>query len=203
MHSVFDPVFQGLTTMLAGTHVQTASSWKRKFEALYGEHRDGVYRYLLALSGDARVAEELSAETWAALFFSEDKGVNKSLRLFLFGIARHKWIDWVRSRPRSASQISYDDCDGSIVELHGTLGPTHTAAKSQALQLLRNFLGKLPYDQAEALLLHHGLGHSIADVGEIQGVNAETAKSRIRYGVKKMRTLAAADAQCERLRVGD
>ncbi|HIE82398.1 MAG TPA: sigma-70 family RNA polymerase sigma factor, partial [Dehalococcoidia bacterium] len=46
---------------------------------------------------------------------------------------------------------------------------------------------ELPADQKQAFLLREEAGMNIQEIAEITGVNPETAKSRLRYAVNKLR----------------
>ena len=52
-------------------------------------------------------------------------------------------------------------------------------------------LDGLPEDQREALVLHHCLGMSVPELSEELGVPFETARSRLRLGMQKLRKLHA------------
>ena len=52
---------------------------------------------------------------------------------------------------------------------------------------LREYLGELPAEQAEALVLHHALGYSIVEIAEITESSPNTIKSRIRLGTHELR----------------
>jgi RNA polymerase sigma-70 factor (ECF subfamily) len=48
-------------------------------------------------------------------------------------------------------------------------------------------LGELPPEQREAFLLHEEGGLSVGEIAEVTKVGAETAKSRLRYALAKLR----------------
>lgn len=52
---------------------------------------------------------------------------------------------------------------------------------------LREYLAELPIEQAEALVLHHALGYSIAEIAEITELSPNTIKSRIRLATRELR----------------
>jgi len=57
----------------------------------------------------------------------------------------------------------------------------------QQLARLQTAIAQLPEAQREAFLLKENTGLSVEQIAEITGVNTETAKSRIRYAVNKLR----------------
>ncbi len=52
---------------------------------------------------------------------------------------------------------------------------------------LREYLAEIPTEQAEALVLHHALGYSIAEIAEIAELSPNTIKSRIRLATRELR----------------
>jgi RNA polymerase sigma-70 factor, ECF subfamily len=72
------------------------------FADVVADHLDGVYRYLVYLTGDRSVAEDLAAETFEKAFrgwrrFDPGRG---SPRTWLCRIARSEAIDWFRAETR-------------------------------------------------------------------------------------------------------
>ncbi len=90
---------------------------------LYNEHRVCVTRYLYRRCGDAGLAEELTAETFAcALATLLRKPPPSSAGPWLIGIATHKLMDHWRRRDRelrTLRAIEFIDCVGE-------LGPTES-----------------------------------------------------------------------------
>lgn len=52
---------------------------------------------------------------------------------------------------------------------------------------LREYLAELPIEQAEALILHHALGYSIAEIAQLTELSPNTIKSRIRLATRELR----------------
>jgi RNA polymerase sigma-70 factor (ECF subfamily) len=68
-------------------------------------------------------------------------------------------------------------------------GPLETLVCNEQLELLSGALAELPFEQREALMLHlHGqmTFHAIAKARQ---VSMNTAKSRYRYGIDKLRSI--------------
>ena len=58
--------------------------------------------------------------------------------------------------------------------------------RQQAQRLLR-LVDELPEAQREAFLLQQESGMSVEEIAQATGVNRETAKSRLRYAIAKLR----------------
>ena len=69
-------------------------------EELYRRYRDDVYRYLVALTHDPTLAEDLLSETF--LCAVQKAGTfrgQSSEKIWLFGIARNLWLQSLRKEP--------------------------------------------------------------------------------------------------------
>lgn len=52
---------------------------------------------------------------------------------------------------------------------------------------VREYLKELPEPQRNALILHHALGYSLEEIGELTEVSPDTVKSRLRLGTAALR----------------
>src|SRR5262249_15073784 len=106
-------------------------------------------------------------------------------RTFLFRIAHNCFIDHCRrsSRVQSAADESWEDT---------LAGPEHDrpdlrAEQAQLRACYRAALAALPAEQRDVFLLYEEAGLSLEEIATISAVGAETAKSRLRYAVAKLR----------------
>ena len=70
--------------------------------------------------------------------------------------------------------------------------PDDRAQAAQSVEHFAQALQALPDEQREAFLLREEAGLSLAEIAAATGVTAETAKSRLRYAVGKLRRALAA-----------
>jgi RNA polymerase sigma-70 factor (ECF subfamily) len=66
-------------------------------------------------------------------------------------------------------------------------GPVDAVLAGEATERLAAALERLPPEQRTAFLLYVEGGLSIAEIGVTTGVNPETAKSRLRYAVARLK----------------
>ncbi len=59
-----------------------------------------------------------------------------------------------------------------------------------ARRQVQGLLSALPPEQERAVVLHHVIGLEVSEVAEQQGVSTETARSRLRLGMQKLRSRA-------------
>lgn len=158
------------------------------FETLYARHRGGLFRFILRQVGTRAVAEELFQEIWLKLIDARDRyEATARFTTWLYRMARNRVIDHYR---RSAVRVADDtpgDADVSTVPAASTAQPDRRAELDGAMASLAAGLAALPEPQRTAFLLHEEGGLALRDIAEVTGVNPETAKSRLRYAVKKLR----------------
>ena len=67
------------------------------FDTLYREFAPRIHRFVLGLSGDTAVAEDVTAETFVRVWATRDRVRHETVRAFLFTIARNLWLQGIRS----------------------------------------------------------------------------------------------------------
>ena len=71
----------------------------QQIEKLYEQHKQELYTYLLWLTHDSAMAEDLLQETFVQAISSLEKFRGQSsVRTWLFSIARHLWMKYLRDR---------------------------------------------------------------------------------------------------------
>lgn len=170
------------------------------FNTLYARHERPVFRFLrrsLGADGEA-FADELHQEVWLAVVRNA-AGYEPRARFttWLYGIARSRLIDHWRARRPGVSLDDPAGDDGDDETLRDRL-PASPAAQPEVQALTRaqgaaflRAVEALPPVQREAFLLHAEGELTLAEIGALTGVGMETAKSRLRYALAKLRTTLA------------
>lgn len=160
------------------------------FEQLYHRHKDAVYRYVLRQTGDAEAAEDVFQETWIRLIRARERYTPSArFRTYLFHIARNCFVDYLRRSRRHSQHDSVDDHEPLSADR-----PLEQYIDSSARHRdILAAIGRLPTEQRDAFLLHEEAGLSVTEIARVTGVNPETAKSRIRYAVQKLKAAVAAE----------
>lgn len=159
------------------------------FDALYGRHRAGLFRFILRQCPSRGEAEEIFQEVWMKLIEARSRyRVEARFSTYLYRIAVNRLID--RSRRRSnAPAASLDDPNGpnGLAVASAADDPMRQAAARQEAARVLAALALLPPEQREAFLLHEEGGLSVGEIADVTKVGAETAKSRLRYALQKLR----------------
>ncbi len=159
------------------------------FEILYARHRQGLYRFLLGLSGKPELAEEVYQETWLSLIRSASRPQGRAtFRTWLFQIARNRLIDhWRKHGARQPLHDSYDEQAHAVSD--ETTDPEQLLSLSRDSQRLEDALQALPADQREVFLLRAHGDLDLAQIASLTETPLETVKSRLRYAQQKLRRL--------------
>ncbi len=181
-----------------------ASGDTAAFERLYARHQAALYRYLRRLLGTAAAlqAEEVFQDTWlrAIQARAQWQPQGASFRTWLFTLAHHRAVDCLRKGGREVS-ITAENEDGEPWEPTGApwagwpapLAQTEdTAFWRAAGQRLLDCLEGLPLAQKSAFLLHHEDGLSVDELSRTLEVGFETAKTRLRYAMSRLRACMGA-----------
>jgi RNA polymerase sigma-70 factor (ECF subfamily) len=156
------------------------------FDALYARHRGGVFRYLRRQAGSAALAEELFQDVWLRLIDARASYEPRAkFTTWLFTIAHNRLMDHFRTRARAAL-VSYDDDPVDDVAAD-TPRPDESLERKQDAARLLAALDALPAAQREAFVLQQEGELSVEQIAAVTGVNRETAKSRLRYAMAKLR----------------
>lgn len=166
------------------------------FEALYARHEGALFRFVRRLLGSAMVAQadEVFQDTWMRIVAARERFAPQgaSWKTWAFTIAHNAAMDRLRTSGREIGLDLHDDADDPMEWLQATLGLAHPSAEDQAFwraagrQLLQ-CLDALPDAQRAAFLLHHEDGASVEELAQRLGLGFETAKSRLRYALQKLR----------------
>src|SRR5262245_44717234 len=159
------------------------------FNQLYERHKAALYRYLLRHTRRREAADDLFQEVWSRVIASRARYQPLAkFTTFLFSIAHNCFIDSCR-RAGSAPTAQADDLEDHEHALVDSdhRGPEREAQSLQIAERLRAALARLPDEQREVFLLHEEGGLSLDEIAELTGVGMETAKSRLRYALAKLR----------------
>jgi RNA polymerase sigma-70 factor (ECF subfamily) len=161
----------------------------RAFEILYERHKGPLYRYLQRMCRSPETANDLFQEVWGKVIASRERyEVRAQFNTYLFRIAHNCAVDHFRRAARPQDRHE-QDVDEFAEQLPGAAHERPDAALAQA-QLQADFrraLDRLPAEQRDVFVLYEETGLSLEEIGKVSGVAMETAKSRLRYALTKLR----------------
>lgn len=155
------------------------------FDVLYQRYKAPLYRFILRQCGPQAV-DELFQDIWLKVINARsDYQVKASFKTWLYHMARNRIIDLYRRNNIRPIDNNSDDLDCAVNT--AVEQPENHLQTQNQYQALLEAITELPADQKEAFLLREEAGLTIEQIAETCGVNFETAKSRLRYAVNKLR----------------
>ena len=158
------------------------------FENLYRRHRGPLYRFLLRQVNDAATAEELFQDVWMRVIDSRRRyQARAKFTSWVYAIAHNRLMDFYRASGR-AKFLAQEEAADALDNLPADDIPADALIDGKrAAERLLAALSELPEAQREAFLLQQEGDLSVEEIGAATGVSRETAKSRLRYAVAKLR----------------
>ncbi len=145
--------------------------------AIYDAYSAVVYHLLLARLADRERAEELLVDVFMTLV-GRGRGVAqiRDLRAYLLQVARNHAAHAHRKHNHNSLDLAVATvADAPITEALDSI-------------VVREALAELPAEQAAVVVLKIWHELAFAEIGEVLAISPNTAASRYRYGLEKLRT---------------
>jgi RNA polymerase sigma factor (sigma-70 family) len=154
-------------------------------EQLYRDHARRLAGYLMRATGDAEVAADLTAETFAAALVARDgyRPERGAPTTWLYGIAAHKLTDWRRrgyAEDRARRQLRIERpplSEDDVAELE------RLADEVTVISLLE----ELPSDQRQAVRARLLDDRAYGDIAVAEGVSEAAIRQRVSRGLAGLR----------------
>ena len=160
-----------------------AAGSMQAFEVLYARYRGPLYRYILRQAGDDATANDLYQGSWEKIIRARKSYRPQApFRAWMYRIAHNHVIDHFR-RSRPQSELEPERMESA------EQGPDELLSQEARQQRLREAVDRLPDKQRDAILLKLDAGLDLQSIADVTGVNRETAKSRLRYAVARLKHL--------------
>ena len=152
-------------------------------ERLYDKHAQALFGFLLSLTRNEADTRDILQELFLKLAKKPEllDGVREP-RAFLIRLAHNQAIDLIR-RHRTR-QKNYEELAVETTEIFSCLPDTDEETFRQALE---KALGELPAEQRVVIHLKLWEEMTFESIAEILEISLNTAASRYRYGIDKLR----------------
>jgi RNA polymerase sigma-70 factor (ECF subfamily) len=167
------------------------------FAILYERHRGGLYRFCLRMCRDGARAEEVFQDAWMNLINARDRyRVEARFKTYLYQIAHNRVIDVLRKDGRDALSLDEEAGEALAASLESPARdrPDQVMERKRQVQRIAAVVERLPPMQREAFLLHEEGELTLEEIATLTGVGRETAKSRLRYALVRLREALAAES---------
>jgi RNA polymerase sigma-70 factor (ECF subfamily) len=166
------------------------------FRELFRRHARGLFNFAFRMLGDPSIAEEVAQEAFTRVVRSPpDLGRGTKFSTYLYSVGRNLCIDELRRR-RVRRHVPLAGSGGgeegrSLEERIANEGPaTDAGAMNRQLRdRIDAALTQLPLEQREVFMLREFADMPFAEVARAVGCSENTAKSRMRYALERLRLL--------------
>jgi RNA polymerase sigma-70 factor (ECF subfamily) len=171
------------------------------FAALYARHKGPLYRYLLRLVRNAGAAADLFQDVWSRVIATRARYEPRAkFATYLFQIAHNCAMDFFRRDANTRAALGeFHSRPFADAEAPEHQRPDRIAEFAEQQSAFLSALSALPREQRETFLLHEETGLSIEEIARVTDVPVETAKSRMRYAVRKLKSSLVAVTHTPRL----
>jgi RNA polymerase sigma-70 factor (ECF subfamily) len=165
-----------------------ANGDQRAMQVLYARHHVRVYRFVLRLTQDRSLAEDIVSDVFIDMWRQAGSFKGKSrASTWLLAMARHKALSALRAH--SDAQLD-DNAAASVVDPADD-AETMMSKRDRSI-IIQKWLAQLSAVHREVLDLVYYHERSVDEVAEIVGAPVSTVKTRMFYARKRMESLLEA-----------
>jgi len=168
------------------------------FTLLVRRHHRPLYNFVLRQLRHQSLAEEITQEVFLRVVQSANEYKHEArFSTWAYAIARNLCVDQLRKaqhrrHPSLDQPLGPGDDARALADLVADPKPLgnaeHSAASSQMRATLIQAIETLPDDQREVYLLREVANLSFKEIAEVTSVPENTAKSRMRYALERLRS---------------
>lgn len=149
---------------------------------LVQQYQDRLRRYLIHLTQDRDIAEDILQDTWARVITRgwQFKG-NSQFTTWLFAVARNLVRDERRKQRIQAASLEFVSSEGEEIQLEvpsPARTPFENAVDGEHKQMLKDAISGLTPHHRQVLELHLFGEMSLGDISRITGDSPSTVKTR-------------------------
>lgn len=160
--------------------VQTGET--SQLAALFERHHLPLFRYLMHLTRNQTVAEDLVQESFVrVLKYAATYNPNLGFPVWLFGIARNLYFDSLRRKKTESINEGFIDIRSSAPM------PEELVTRKQDVTLLEKALQQLPSDKREVLVLSRFQNLRYEEIARLTSCEVGTVKVRVYRALKQLR----------------
>lgn len=155
-----------------------------ELERLYDAHASGLFHYLVTFTKTEADARDLLQELFIKLARGAAREAVQSERAWVFRLAHNLAVDWLRRR-----KVRWDTEERLLRELSGGHQLAHDPDARVFAERFAEAMRTLPEEQRTVMQLKLWDELTFEEIAEAQGIPLNTAASRHRYALEKLRTL--------------
>ncbi len=169
-------------------------------DALIEQFQSRLLRYLMYLTSNRTLAEDLFQETWVRVLERGNQYNGRTkFETWLFAVARHLVIDFYRRRTPASLEALSEQQDGEDAgwEIRDDSAPSpfETLSGREDAERLGQAMASLPAVYREVLVLRFHEDMKLEEIAALTGAPLSTVKSRLRRGLEALRPAFADEAR--------
>lgn len=154
---------------------------REEFERLYNTYHHQLFQYLFYLVRSREVAEELVQEVYIKVLDSFDTFEGKSSeKTWLYSVAKHVAIDWIRKQTRKKRKAAgkvYEWSEKEFEVKDKNPLPEEIVIQKDEVQQVYKMLERCSQDQKQVILLRYVQSLSISETADILGWTESKVKT--------------------------
>lgn len=176
-----------------------------EFERLYETYHHSLFQFLFYMVRNRQIAEELVQEVYIKVLNSYDsfKG-DSSEKTWLYSIARHVGVDWIRSQNRKKRKFLgvFELSEKEFQIRDEEPLPDEIVAEREEIKEVYQMLRKCSFDQQQVIILRYIESLSISETASVLGWTESKVKTTQHRGIKALKDLFNPEQQSDIKEVG-
>ncbi|MBT8195473.1 MAG: RNA polymerase sigma factor [Bacteroidia bacterium] len=137
----------------------------RDYNQCVDNYSDGLYRFILHNMRDEEEAKDVVQDTFEKMWVKHKDVDAKKAKSYLFTTGYHTMLDRIKKKKRSTPM------ETANYNMH-----SHTEQYSDASEVIRNAVNKLPEVQRSVIMLRDYEGYSYAEIADITNLTIAQVK---------------------------
>lgn len=159
--------------------IKPGSRGSEKVNTGFSDHAERLWLFAVAISGNPSIADDAVQEAFCSLLKIDINAVG-NVQKYLFRSVRNKTLNLLRTERRERRKLEVVSSQRPIF--------IEPAERHEELTRLNECVALLPREQREIILLKIWGGLTFKEIGELLDLPMNTAASRYRYALEKLRT---------------
>lgn len=176
-----------------------------EFERLYETYHHSLFQFLFYMVRNRQIAEELVQEVYIKVLnsYSSFKG-DSSEKTWLYSIARHVGVDWIRSQNRKKRKFlglfELSEKENQFRDENPL--PDEIIIEKEEMKEVYQMLGECSLDQQQVIILRYIESLSISETATILGWTESKVKTTQHRAIKSLKERLSAEDHSDLKEVG-
>jgi RNA polymerase sigma-70 factor (ECF subfamily) len=162
---------------------------QKAFSEIMQRYQGGLYSLIYQSTKNLSLTEEVFQEVFYKVIHKKDYfDPNSSFKAWIYKICRNTCIDLARKRNKIPTHsLLFEESSSETLEQSDTKDPLEVVSINELKEFLNKAASILPSDQQETFYYKVRSEMTFEEIGEVMDCSINTAKSRFRYAIEKIR----------------